>query len=143
VGRLHLGSRDDSLDLQREFGNLAVARWITQRAGIRRLTADEAREHTESREERIAQSLRWFAVQPVAELSKATATVSQAIAAILGLSAEEQRMAARYGDLLPELGLQRIVDRIQTAPDVEDRTRSALELTIRLVNQQLAQRVEG
>ncbi len=122
---------DDIVQLQREFGNLAVTRWIEQRADFRRLTVSENRERTESREQRINHLTRWFqSLTPVSQRIFAADTAER-VACMLGFSEQEARLARRYGGLLTELGLEATIDRIETTPEVEDRTRTALVLVIR------------
>ncbi len=122
---------DDVAQLQREFGNLTVARWIEQRAGFRRLSVSENRERTESREQRLEHLTAWFQSLPAVTQRVFASGAAERVACILGLSEQETLLARRYGGLLMEIGLAATIDRIETTPEVEDRTRTALSLVIR------------
>lgn len=122
---------DDIAQLQREFGNLAVSRWIEQRADFRRLTVSENRERTESREQRINRLAQWFQSLTPRAQRVVSADTAERVACMLGFSEQESRLARRYGSLLTELGFEATIDRIETTPEVEDRTRTGLVLVIR------------
>jgi len=120
---------EEIVQLQHEFGNQAVAHWITQRAQFRRLTPAEQRERTEGRPEEIAQVLERSESRP--------AEAAEEIARIFGLSDREIRLAGEYGKQVSRLGLVETIERLDCTADLDDRTRTAIQLVLRAMKRKV------
>ena len=120
---------DEIVQLQREFGNQAVAHWIARRAQFRRLTPAEQREQTETRPQEIERVLAWSE----ANLPEAAAEIAR----IFGLSELERQAARCYGELLGEIELAETLERLDCAPELDDRTRTALQLVLRTLKRRV------
>jgi hypothetical protein len=119
---------DEIVQLQREYGNQAVTNWIAKRAQFRRLTPAEQREQTENRAEEITKvlSTTW----------SSEAEVATQLARIFGLC-DLEPIARKYGELVSQLGLAETLERLDCTPDLDDRTRTAIQLVLLTLKRQV------
>jgi hypothetical protein len=119
---------EEIVQLQREYGNQAVTSWIAKRAQFRRLTPAEQREQTEGRAEEIAKvlSATWY--------SEAEAAAQ--LARIFGLCGLEH-IARKYGELVAQVGLAETLERLDCTPDLDDRTRTAIQSVLLTLKRQV------
>lgn len=119
---------DEIVQLQREYGNQAVINWIAKRAQFRRLTPAEQREQTENRPEEIARilSAAW----------QSEADAAEQLARIFGLCNLEP-VARKYGEMAAQIGLAETLERLDCTPDLDDRTRTAIQLVLLALKRQV------
>ena len=119
---------EEIVQLQREYGNQAVTNWIAKRAQFRRLTPAEQREQTENRPEEIAQAL--------SANSDSDAQATEKLARIFGLS-DLEPIARKYGEVVAQIGLAKALERLDCTPDLDDRTRTAIQLVLLTLKRQV------
>lgn len=119
---------EEIVQLQREYGNQVVTNWIAKRAQFRRLTPAEQREQTENRPEEVAKvlSATW---SPEAE-------AAAQLARIFGLC-DLEPIARKYGELVAQIGLAETLERLDCTPDLDDRTRTAIQLVLLTLKRQV------